>query len=180
MHNELTQALRPGTNFAQVAYSTKVATAAAHKHRQVQKHVVANVQLFSNIKDAQNVYAAAVKRSAAKIDGNDADAIQNFVAKDNYFRHTDDCFSIVEHKQNGRLYLFAIYNNAESVYSIDGAIASKEEVAELLTPSARKNLLEPAATVVDQSRGIEHSVRVRTIAFDNITWLKTNNTVIYN
>jgi hypothetical protein len=169
---QIKAALRPGTNFASVAYTTQVKTAAAHKTRNVQKHVVANVQLFANIADARNVFEAALKRSAAKHD-NSAEAIASYELQDNWFEHTD-CYSIVKHKEKDAYYLYAIYNGADSEYTIDNAPATKAEVAELLTPAARRDLLEPSATVVNKTHDIEHDVRVRVIALDNVRRVTVN------
>jgi hypothetical protein len=169
---QIADALRPGTNFASVAYTTQVKTAAAHKARDVRKHVVANVQLFANITDARRVFEAALRRSAARHD-NDAAAVASYELQDNWYQHTA-CFSIVQHKTKHTLYLYAIYNSADSNYTIDGAPATKLEVAELLTPAARQDLLEPSATVVNATHGIEHDVRVRVIALDNVQRVTVN------
>ena len=177
MEAQIKAMLRAGTNFAGVEYTTKVQTAAAHKALDVQKQVVANVQLFASIKDARNVFEAAVKRSASKLD-NDADAVANFEAQSNYYTHDDDCYSIVQHKQNGRKYLYAIFNNVSSVvYTIDGAVATKQQVAELLTASARAKFESNDSTVVNKAHGIEHDVQVRTIALDNVKKVVANKQV---
>jgi RES domain-containing protein len=168
----IANALRPGTNFASVAYITQVKTAAAHKARAVQKHTTANVQLFANIADARAVFEAALKRSAAKYD-NSADAVAGYELQENWFEHTA-CFSIVQHKSKPALYLYAIYNSAESNYTIDGVAATKAEVAALLTPAAARDLLEPSATVVNKTHNIEHDVRVRVIALDNVLRVTVN------
>ena len=55
------------TTFAQIMYTTQVATAAKHKGTNITKVTNANVQLFSNINAFTNVYANAVKRSAGNI-----------------------------------------------------------------------------------------------------------------
>ena len=169
---DIANALRPGTNFASVQYATQVKTAAAHKARNVQKHVVANVQLFANIADARNVFEAALKRSAAKYE-NSAAAIEGYELQDNWFEHTE-CYSIVKHKSKPAFYLYAIYNSADSEYTIDGAAATKEQVAALLTPASARDLLEPKATVVNKTHDIEHDVRVRVIALDNVQRVTVN------
>lgn len=151
--------------FAQVEYETEVKTAAAHKARNIRKRTDANVQLFSNIHS--DVYANAVKRSAAKAGGNNPQDIADFQSQGNYFQHTD-CYSIVSHKEQEKLYLYCIYNSASSTYTIDGAVATKEEVAQFLTPSAREKLLNPPAMVRNETYDLEHDVVVRTIALENI------------
>ena len=89
--------------FATIAYTTQVKTAAAFAHVNVQKHTVANVQLFANVNAA--IYANAVKRSAATHTTNSAAAVAQFTAQSNYFTHTN-CYSIVQHKNNSNLYFF--------------------------------------------------------------------------
>jgi hypothetical protein len=162
------------TTFAQVSYSTKVATAAAHKAVNIQKHVVANVQLFSNIKAATSVFANAVKKSASAIASNNAEDVAQFTAQSNYFTHTN-CYSIVQHKTNSNLYLYCIYNNVQSsVYTINNVIATKQQVAQYLTASAAKAMLEPSTTVHNKASNITHNVTVRTIALSNITSITAN------
>jgi hypothetical protein len=159
--------------FANIAYVTQVQTAAAHKANNVQKVTVANVQLFANISAATSVFANAVKRSAAQIASNDAASVAAFTAQSNYFEHTA-CYSIVKHKQNSNLYLYAIYNNAQSVYFIDNTVATKQQVAQLLTASAATKLLQASNTTHNVTHNIEHNVNVRTIALANIVSIVAN------
>lgn len=178
MQTQIKNALRAGTNFASVAYTTQVATAAAHKHMTVEKHVVANVQLFGTLNDF-NVYANAVKRNAVQHDNNVAD-VQQFEAQSNYFAHDDaECFSIVTHKQNGRKYLYCIYNFVQSVqYTIDNVAATKAQVAELLTASAKAKLLQDSNTTHNVANNVTHSVVVRTIALDNVHSVTANKQTV--
>lgn len=152
--------------FAQIEYVTDVKTAAKHKDVKIRKQTSANVQLFANVQ--ADVYANAVKRSAAKDATNDTADIAEFATSENYFKHTAECYSIVEHRQNAKLYLYCIYNNAKSVYTINGEVASKAQVAEYLTPSAAKQLLEGNKSVHNVTNNITHDVTVRTISIDNI------------
>ena len=154
--------------FAQVQYATQVKTAAAHKAVKIVKRTEANVQLFSNIKAATSVFANAVKRSASQVAGNDAANVEAFQAQSNYFEHTA-CYSIVQHKTQNKLYLYCIYNNAKSEYEIDGVPATKQQVAQYLTPSAAQQLLSPSTTTHNKTYNVEHEVVVRTIALENIT-----------
>lgn len=178
MQTQIKNVLRAGTNFASVAYTTQVQTAAAHKHVNVQKHVVANVQLFGTLHD-YNVYANAVKRNAAQ-HNNDVANVQQFEAQSNYFAHDDaECYSIVTHKQNGRKYLYCIYNFVQSVqYTIDGAVATKQQVAALLTASARAKLLQEDNTTHNVTHNVTHSVVVRTIALDNVHSITANKQTV--
>jgi len=159
-----------GTTFAGITTVTQVKTAAANKHRLVQKVTVAQVQLFNSIQDARNVYTAAVKRSAGKLN-NDPQNIEDFEASSNYFEHTS-CFSIVRHRAQAKFYLWTIYNSADSQLFIDGTPASKQEVAALLTPAAAEALLNPRATTVNKTNDVEHAVVVRTIAMMSIVEIR--------
>lgn len=155
------------TTFAQITYVTKVATAAKHKAVNIVKVTTANVQLFSNINAATSVYANAVKRSAAKIDSNNANNVANFTAQQNYFTHTA-CYSVVQHNTNNNLYLYCIYNTASSLYFINNVLATKQQVAEYLTASAAATLLNTTATTHNVTNNVTHNVVVRTIALSNI------------
>lgn len=159
--------------FAQIAYVTQVQTSAANKHLNVQKVTCANVQLFANISAATSVFANAVKRSAAQHDSNDAASVAAFAAQSNYFAHTA-CYSIVQHKQTLAQYLYAIYNNAQSVYFINNAVATKQQVAALLTASASAKLLQPSNATHNATHNVTHNVTVRTIALQNIVSIHAN------
>ena len=170
----LLQSVR-GVTFAGITQVTKVATAAAHKTRNVQKVTQASVQLFNNVKDFKNVYAAAVKRSASTIADNDVAKVQAFEQQDNYFQHTQT-FSLVQHKKDAsKFYLYAIYNTADSLYFIDGQAATKQDVAALLTPSAARDLLAGNTVVHNKANDVMHTVQVRTIALDSIVELRAQS-----
>ena len=157
------------TTFAQVNYVTQVKTAAKHKNIIITKHTSANVQLFSNINAATSVFANAVKKSATQHAHNDSNAIANFTAQSNYFTHNALCYSIVQHKTNNSLYLYCIYNNANSTFYINNVQATKQQVAQYLTASAAAQLLNATNTVHNVTHNITHNVIVRTIALANIT-----------
>lgn len=160
-----------GTTLASIVQVTKVATAAANKDRNVQKVTKASIQLFNNVNDYANVYAAAVKRSAGAIVDNDPAAVQGFVPKESAYAHTAT-FSLLQLKTNAtKYYLYAIYNNASSLYFIDGQPATKQQVAALLTPSAAKDLLAGTNVVHNATHDIMHTVQVRTISLDSIVQL---------
>ena len=161
------------TTFAQIVYCTVVATAAAHKDINIVKVVSANVQLFANILAATQVFANAVKRSAAKLATNDPAAIQQFTQQSNYFAHTE-VYSVVAHKQTNALYLYAIYNAASSVYFVNGAVATKQQVAQYLTASAAAKLLAASAPTHNVANNVTHNVKVRTIALANLVSITAN------
>jgi hypothetical protein len=134
------------------------------------------VQLFANITSA-NLYLQQVQRSAAQQQNNDTNAIENFVTSTNYFVHTD-CYSIVQHKTNSNLYLYAVYNNAQSLYFINNVQATKQEVAQYLTNSAAQQLINATNIVHNVTNNITHSVQVRTIALANIVSINANKQTV--
>jgi hypothetical protein len=158
--------------FANIVYCTKVATSAKHKSVNIVKVVSANVQLFANI-TAQNLYVQQVQRSANNISTNNSANVQNFVAQSNYFTHTN-CYSLVTHKTSNAFYLYAIYNSANSVYFINNVVATKQQVAQYLTASAAAQLLQKDNTVHNVTNNVTHSVKVRTIALQNIVSITAN------
>lgn len=169
-----------GTTFANITQVTAVAgIAAAHKAANaIVKVTKANVQLFNNVADYANVYAAAVKRTAAAIADNTAAAVKDFEAQDNYFAHTAT-FSLVQHKTDAsKYYLFAIYNNADSLYFINNVQATKQQVAALLQPAAAKKLLEDNTVVHNVTHNIMHTVQCRTIALSSIVELRAMKQVL--
>lgn len=155
------------TTFAQIQYTTQVATAAKHKHVNITKVTNANVQLFNNINAFTNVYANAVKRSANNIQQAQNANVNAFATQQNYFTHTQ-CYSIVQHKTNNNLYLYAIFNNAKSIYFINNVQSTKQQVAQYLTASAAQALLQQNNVVHNVTNNVLHTVHVRTIALQNI------------
>lgn len=162
------------STFAGIEYKTKVPTAAKHKHITIEKYTTANVQLFANV-EAEGIYTKAVKKAAGKIE-QDQTKVAEFQAQDNYFEHTD-CYSIVEHKTNGKQYLYAVFNNATSTFTVNGKAATRDEVAGYLTPSAAEKLLGDGI-VYNKANDILHTIQVRTIALENIAELRTNGVIM--
>lgn len=146
-----------GTTFAQINYDTEVKPAAANKHHSIRKLTSASVQLFAGLKDFA-VYKRQVERSAGT---------EDFQVSDTWFAHTD-CFSVVEHKTSGKHYLYAIFNNAHSTFTVDGAYATRGEVAALLTPSAAKALQDDSGEVYNKTNDVTHTVICRTVALENV------------
>lgn len=158
------------TTFANINYTTKVATAAKFKAINITKTTAANVTLFANIKALTTVYKNAVIKSANNIDDQ---AIADFIVSDTYFEHTD-CFSIVKHKTQDKFYLYAMFNHSSSEYFIDGVKASKQDVAAFLTPSAATTLLAPNNIVHNKTNDVLHAITIRTISLDNINSMVAN------
>ena len=155
--------------FASITHVTKVATAAKHKHVAIQKVTKANVTLFNTHYD----YTQAVQRSAQRIAHNNATDVQQFTQQDNYYEHTN-CYSVVKHKLNSNLYLYAAYNNANSLYFIDGVQANKQQVATYLTASASAKLLQDNSIVHNVSNNVLHTVHIRTVQLSNIVSITAN------
>ena len=159
------------STFANIVYVTQVATSAKHKTVNIQKVTQANVQLFST----SYAYAQAVQNSASKIAQNDVANVQQFTAQSNYFTHTSNCYSIVQHNSNSNLYLYAVYNNASSLYFINNTVATKQQVAQYLTASNAQKLLQASNNVVhNATHNVLHTVNVRTIALANIVSIVAN------
>ncbi len=160
--------------FASVNYNTQIATAAAHKHNAVHKNVTANVTLFSNIKHA-NVYANALAKNANKT--NEAQNASNAAIAQNmqstHYEHTN-CYSIVYNAKLNTYYLYCIVNNAQSVYYINNAQATKQQVAQLLTASAANKLLSNNSVQYNATHNVEHTLHLRTIKCSNINTITIN------
>ena len=164
--------------FAQILYVTKVQLAAAHKAEDIYKVTSANVILCANVKAQTSVYANRVRKTAAAIADNDAAAVAAFTAASNYFEHTET-HCIVAHKQHAdKQYLYAIYNNAASVYMHNGAVVTKQHVAAYCTKSAATTLLEGTNVVTNKTHGIQHTVAVRTIALSNIVSIRARKQLL--
>jgi hypothetical protein len=166
-----------GVTFANVTQVTKVATAAAHRAVNIQKVSVANVQLFNTVNDYSAVYAAAVKRSAAKLDA--TQDTSNYTPKEAWFAHDAQCFSIVYKKTDpAKTYLYAIYNNAASLLFIDNVQATKQQVAQYLTASAARDLLDTSNVVTNVEHGFMHTVQLRAVELCNIVAIKAAKQVL--
>lgn len=159
-----------GTTMASCLQVTKLATAAAHKARNVYTVSENMITLANNLKAFTSVYANAVKRTATGPTAN----IAAYTPSTTWFGHTA-CYSVVKHNSKEDLYLFAIYNKniSTNYYDADaGVMISREEMLELLTPSARK---AATSTVTEhKGAGISHSVKVRTVALQNVIELRAN------
>lgn len=165
--------------FAQLLYVTQVQLAAQHKAQRIQKVTSANVILCSNVTATSRVYARKVQRSAAGFAQNATSAIAAFTAQQNYYTHTP-CYSIVQHAEHvGKLYLYALYNKAHSVYMHNNAVVSKQHVAQYCTPSAAQKLLvDDNGIVHNKTHNIVHAVHVRTIALSNIVQMRVRKQLL--
>ncbi len=168
--SRVTALLAPYKNTATIANVTQVTqvqTSAANKYVLIQKVTRASVLLFAN---ALN-YAECIKRSAAKVDGNDADKVADFVPSEASFTHDEDCYSLVTNNRSGQQYLYLHYNRAESVYIHNGVLMSAEVAASFCTPSVAKAMLKTDATTHNKANDVTHSIVVRTVKLQNIVRL---------
>jgi hypothetical protein len=166
------------TTFARLVTVTEVKTAARHRDVKIQKVTRANVQLFSSLRDATEVYARAVRRSAASIGGNDPQDVANFTAHAATYEHDAQCHSLVTRAGTQAQMLYARYLRSRSVYLIAGQLASPEQVAQYLTPSAARELLTPSDTVTNRTHGIQHRVRIATPRLENVVELLVRRQLI--
>lgn len=63
-------------------------------------------------------------------------------------------------------------------YTINNAVATKQQVAQYLTASAAKQLLQNDNTVTNKTHNIQHNVQVRTIALANVKSVTTNKQTV--
>ena len=164
--------------FASVEYATKVPTAAAHKAVSIAKHTVANVQLFSTVNAAVAMYQRAVQKSARKMQQSVTANVDNFVVSAPSYTHDDECYSIVYNANTSNTMLYMRYIRARSTYSIDGVVATKQQVAAYLTPSAAKALLQADNTVHNVTNDVTHGVIIRTVGLHNVTRITARKQVL--
>ena len=157
--------------FASVVYASDVPVAARHRPTQINKQVSARVIVFAT----GYAYSEAVRRSAARL----GQEVSAFETSSTHFEHTD-CYSIVENKRSGKPLLFCSVQSATSEYFINGVSASKTEVAEYLTPSAARKLLDNSGTVHNRKNDVTHSLQIRTISIDNIQSIRVNHCELVN
>ena len=152
---------------ANVTQVTLVQTSAANKAVVIHKVTRASVLLFAN---ALN-YVACVQRSAAKQASNDPALIAAFTASAASFTHDANCYSIVQNNNTAQQYLYAHYNNAESVYVLNNEIISTATAASFCTASVAKVMLQTSNTTHNVSNNVTHSITVRTVKIQNIVRL---------
>ena len=158
--------------FASIVQCTQVACAAAHKHITILKVSYCNITVAS---DAQNLYLHAVQNSASKI-AQDEQNIANFTTSAASFTHTN-CYSIVKNNNSNKLYLFALYNktHASAYYCVNtNTLLTIQQVAQYLTASAAKTLLNVTNVTHNVTNNVTHTVVPRTISLQNIISLNAN------
>jgi hypothetical protein len=149
----------------EICYRSEVKTAAKFKNDFViEKYVCAVVTLFGQPDETTPVYQDLVRQRGS---GENA---ENFEAsKKTFFEHDENFYSLIHHKTTGKAYLYCIFDDTLSTdFFVNGSPASREEVAEYLTPSEAKKLLNPPEFVKNVSQDVEHDVIVRTISLENV------------
>ena len=124
--------------------------------------------MFNNINAYTSVYKNAVQKSASKIASNAVQAIANFEVSATCYTHNATCYSLLTHKTTNALYLYAIYNNAKSMYFINNVQATKQQVALYLTASAAATLLQQNEATYNATNNVTHNVTVRTLKLASI------------
>lgn len=147
-----------------ICYRTEIKPAAKHKNAvQIEKNVCANVTLFGQPDDSVSLYRDLVRQRGI---GENA---ETFEPKKTFFEHDRDFYSLIRHRETGKEYLYCIFENTlSSEFYLNGEISTREVIAEYLTPSEAKKLLNPAPLVKNVSENIEHDVIVRTIGLGNV------------
>ncbi len=162
-----------GSTIARLCYTTPVKPAAKFKSLDIQKTTVASVLLFGTVAAYKNAYLRRVQKTALAIADNDSQAVANFELSQNWHIASEFAYSIRLHTDKGTKYLFPMFCSKSIVsFTIDGKPATRDQVAEFLTPSERDKLLDDSGTVENKKNGIKHMAIVRTILFNNINWLK--------
>lgn len=162
--------------FANVTFVTQQQNAAAHKSVVINKVTNANVILCSNIAAHTSVYANKVRKSAAQFASNNASAVAAFTASAASFTHTS-CYCVVQNnKVASKLYLYAIFNNAQSILLHNNVQVSKQFAQQFLTASALA--AQRASVTHNKTHNIVHNVAVRTIALSNIVQIKARKQIL--
>ena len=158
------------TTFAHVVQATPVKLASKNSNRNILKLSSVNVMISSS----HQTYERAVKNSATKA-GSNENKVDKFKAQKAWFTRREDCAALATANKNGLpVLVYMTYPNPRNSgkrYFIDAdtnEIMSKEDVAELMTPSAAKQLLDPPATQKNVKYGIEHNVSTRAVYLHNV------------
>ena len=161
-----------GAVMAQIEMVTDVPLSAANKKAGVviKKYTTASVILFNNLKDADPYLNKVNKTKTGEGD---------FEKSESFFQHDDKCYSLVTHKEKGTEYLFLVFNDSKSLFWLDNkTIIERTEVANYMTPSGAKTLLDDSGIVYNKKNDCEHSAIVRTVKLENVEIIKTNGKII--
>ena len=154
--------------------NTVVPVAAKHKSTvSITKISTVNATLHAS----SNAYTLHVQASAANIATNasNADNVVNFKAQQSKYTHDNDvhCLAML----NNKPYLQCFCNSASSAYYINGKEATKQEVAQYLTPAAADKLLSKDNVTHNQTHNIKHDVIIRTYKMSSIQSIQVLSTM---
>lgn len=147
---------------------TDVKLAAAHKKR----NIVKMAHTVCIIPENAEVYTSSITHTASQNADNNADDIAAYKPRESKYDHNPAAFAACTLKSNSENhYLYTIQDKCSKSILIDAdtkQIISKEEVAELMTPSEAKKLLGKSEEKVNKAFNIEHDVVVRIIKQENV------------
>jgi cobalamin biosynthesis Mg chelatase CobN len=148
---------------------TNVDLAAKNKNRNIVKvaHTVAIIP------HNETVYTSSIKHTAAQDASNSAEAIEAYVPRESKYTHSAEAYAAMTLKTDpSKEYLYTIQDKCTKSIIMDadtGKQMTREEVAELCTPSAAKKIMGDFSTEkTNKKYGISHDVMVRTISINNI------------
>lgn len=157
-----------GSTTAGITYvSTSDKPKAALKQHVLRKVCTVQAMLFKSAGDV-GPYVKRVCKEAGK-------EPKEWVHSETHYTHTEQCYSIVENKKRGTLYLWCMIEKANgTTYYVDGQEVSKAEYASYLTPSSANKLLNPSSTTHNKTNDIVHSTTIRTPLLHSVMQLNVN------
>lgn len=164
--------------FVGLSYRTKGKPAAAHRDVILEKDTELTALAFQN-PDDYGVYKRMVQRSAAKIEGNDPQKIEDFVPGEAWFQHDTPVFSLVSSKKNpDQKYFYHVPIKVKSVkYLVNNQVVTKEDYAKYLTPSSARELLSTGPKT-HKSGGFQYTTVLRTVAVEHINRFRARGITI--
>ena len=168
------------TTFAHVVQATPVKLAAKFSKGPEKRNICKLSTVNVVISSSHATYENAVKNSAPKA-GADADKVAAFKPQAAKFTRDADCAALAVSNNKGLpMLVYMTYPNPRSAgkrYFIDAdtnELMTAEQVAELMTPSAAKQLLEPSTTQHNKKYDIEHTVNTRSVYLHNVVKVIAN------
>lgn len=159
-----------GSTIASIDTITPVSVAAQNRDAGIviEKHTTGSVMLFNNINDTTDPYLNKVLKTSGA---------EGFEKTATYFHHLET-YSLCKHNTKPEYYLSLIWNNATSVYYINGIESTREQVAQYQTPSEAKKTLDNSGIVYNKTNDVEHQAIFRVVKLDNIKRLAVAGHVI--
>ncbi len=150
-----------GTTLVGITTYTKVSTAAKYKDTEIMKRSTYQGVIAANVRDYEALYRNKVEKTSNTKD---------FEVSAGWHEHTAIHALCINPKNPDQFYLYILCNDhpAVSEYYIDGQIATKQQVAAYLTPSAKDKLLNPPAMNHNVTNDVYHEANVRIVKLENI------------